>query len=171
MSAVSNQYAVALFELALESEVLEEVLKSYAAFLESIDEELAWFFLHPKIAKEDKKSVLKSLDTESLFRDFLSVLIDNNRFKLVHVVYEDMKKLKAAQNQEMQINVYSRSPLSDQKLNDLKAQYAKKYQRVINMVNIIDESIIGGLKFTYNGLVIDDTINQTLSQIKSRLMK
>ena len=76
-----------------------------------------------------------------------------------------------SQKDIMRINVYSGKPLEKKRINQLKAQYEKKYNRQVIIENHVEASIVGGLRFEFQGLVIDDTVNHSILQIKSRLTK
>ena len=171
MSAISDQYAVALFELALELKKTDALVKDFEAFLDALDEESRTFFLHPKITKNEKKIMIDSFSFEPLFKDFLKVIIENNRFLLLSAILKGVQKLVEEQNNLMHITVFSGKALPKNRIEVLKTQYEQKYHRQVLIDNEIDETIVGGLRFEYNGMVIDDTVNHTLNQLKSRLTK
>lgn len=171
MSAISDQYAVALFELAIEEKKTDDLSKVFSSFLESLDEESKQFFLHPKISKKEKQAMVNTFKIESLFKDFLNVLIENNRFLMLNDIFTGYQKLLEEQLNVMRITVVSGTALTKSRIETLKEQYEKKYHRQVLIENQIDETIVGGLRFEYNGLVIDDTVNHTLNQLKSRLTK
>ncbi|MFH5881568.1 MAG: ATP synthase F1 subunit delta [Candidatus Izemoplasmataceae bacterium] len=171
MSAISDQYSVALFELAIEEKIVKELNQVFSDFVESIDEESIQCFLHPRISKKEKKAMIESFKLDPLFRDFLYVLIENNRFLMLNDILSGYQKLVEEQHKLMRIIVKSGKALTQEKIEILTQQYEKKYQRQVLIENEIDETIVGGLKFEYNGVVIDDTVNHTLNQLKSRLTK
>ncbi|MFW5913836.1 MAG: ATP synthase F1 subunit delta [Bacillota bacterium] len=171
MSALSEQYAVALFELALEKDEASELENAYATFIEGLDEEARTFFRHPGVRTDKKKAVIDSLEVPALLKNFLFLLLDKNRFDELDAIYESYKTIRSKADEEMHMVVYSKKPLTEKRLEQLKEAYAKKYNRTIFLENRIDESILGGLRFEFDGKVIDDTINSTLKQFKSRLTK
>ncbi len=171
MSAQSEQYAVALFELANESNQLKEIQSVFSSFLESLDETSIRFFKHPNVHKEKKKAAVKAIGLSSLFEDFLCVIIDNNRSEILSMVYKDFNELIDRMHDVMQIHVYSKTTLSPTQINNLRDSFEKKYQRKVLMKTHLDESIIGGLRFEYEGKVMDQTVNQTLLELKRRLTK
>lgn len=171
MSATSSQYAVALFELAHEKNQLEEIENTFQALVNAIGSEELAFFKHPKVLKKDKKDVIKGMKLNDLLTDFLFVLIDNNRFEHVELMYKDFEQLILEQGKKMRINLFSKERLDSKRMSQLKEQFEKKYNRQVIIENHVDSSIIGGLRIEYDGKVLDDTINQTLRQLKNRLTK
>lgn len=169
MSALSGQYATALFQLALEQDTLDDVQTSLETFLQGISTEDEILFLHPKITKKQKKDIIESMPINQMVKDFLRVVIDNNRFEHLKAMMNDYQLLVENQGQVMRITVFSGKPLATEKMTRLKTEYEKKYNRQVVIENNVESSIVGGLRFEFDGKVIDDTINYTLNQLKNRL--
>ena len=171
MSVIGDQYAVALFELALEENRLDETKNALATLLESFNEETVMFLTHPAITKKTKKETFESLGISNLLRDFMYVVIDNQRVLELQEILQSFAKLIESQADIMRIDVYSGKPLNKERIKELNTQYEKKYNRQVIIENHVDPSIVGGLRFEFQGVVIDDTVNHTIHQIKSRLTK
>lgn len=171
MSAQSEQYAVALFELANEKDQLKDIQSVFSAFLNGSDDDTRRFFLQPNIHKDKKKTAIKTLEFPQLFNDFMHVIIDNHRFDSLKAIFTDFNDLIDRMHDVMHIHVYSKTTLNQTQLDNIKQSYQKKYQRKVMIEPHIDERIIGGLRFEYEGKVLDQTINQTLSALKHRLTK
>ncbi len=171
MSAVSEQYAVALFALAREKKQIDEVEDAFSSFLDALGEEERTFFLHPRMKKADKKDIVKASSLPELFRDFLFVTIDNSRFDELENIFKRYRQLKANMHKILHVKVYSKKPLDDQRIKTLKQEYENRYNRQVTLENHVDKDIVGGLRFEFDGKVVDDTINHVLNQLKSRLTK
>ena len=171
MSAVSEQYAVALFELAIQDKQETTILQAFDTLIEALDDESKAFFNHPRIRKEEKKAVLKASKLPPLFWHFLCVLIDYNRFDLIDVMRENYQKIAEKHEGIMRLHVFSGKALNDTRIEQLKQAYENKYQRKIMIENHVDASILGGLRIEYNGLVLDDTVYTELNRLKTALKK
>ena len=171
MSAISDQYAIALFEVSKEEDNLNAISDAYESFLEAIDQESMEFFLHPGIDKATKTKVIQKTDIPTTLKNFLSVLIQNNRFKVVKAIKRSFDDLLDTMHNRMDILVYSKKKLTNKRSETLKAQYEKTYSRQVTINNVVDPDIIGGLRFEFDGLVIDDTVNRTLNDLKRHLTK
>jgi len=171
MSAISDQYAIALFEVSKEEDNLDAISNAYESFLEAIDKESMDFFLHPGIDKATKIEIIQKTDGPKTLKNFLSVLIQNNRFNGLKEIKESFDDLLDSMHNRMDVVVYSQKKLTKKRLETLKEQYEKKYSRQVTINNVVDSSIIGGLRFEFDGKVIDDTVNHTLKDLKRHLTK
>ena len=171
MSYVGFQYAEALFALANEENVLEEVAQAYQDFLSANDEEIILFMSHPKVHKKDKKAILEKAITTTLFRHFLNVLIDNSRIDLVSDIHDEFTKIIDHQNKVMNAVVYSNRALDEKEMKKLQENLSKKHNRKVLLENRVDTTILGGLRIEYEGYVLDDTINNYLTSLKANLTK
>ncbi len=171
MSYVAFQYAEALFALANEEKKVVVVKEELAAFVEAQDEYVYKFLNHPKVKKDDKKEVIAKGITDSLVKNFVYVLIDNNRVELLADVLNEFITIVDRQNQMMNVFVYSGKLMEIRDLNKLKNNIAMKHNRTVNIENIVDEKIIGGLRIEYEGMILDETINNHLNTLKNNLTK
>ena len=171
MSYVAFQYAEALFTLALENKQIDDVLDAYKAFLNAQDEDIYKFLNHPKVSKKNKKEVIGNAITNGLFKNFVFVLIDNSRIDHLDDCFEELKKIVDNQNRIMNVFVYSMKPLKKEELDKLRLNLKKKHNRIIKLENIVDKSIVGGLRIEYDGNVLDDTINNFLGSLKANLTR
>lgn len=169
MSALSEQYAIALFELAEENKEALNIEEAFKAFVEGVDTKTTNFFLHPGVEKAKKKDIIRELTLPETLKNLFYLLVDKNRFDYVEAIYESFKDIRSNQANEMHIVVFSKKPLSEKRVDALKDAYEAKYHRSVTIENKLDESIVGGLRFEFDGKVIDDTVNSTLKQFQSRL--
>jgi F0F1-type ATP synthase delta subunit len=65
--------------------------------------------------------------------------------------------------------VFSANPLSKEHIKNIKTTYNEKFHKTIVVETHTDPTMIGGLKIEYNGMVLNDTVDYTLKQLKSQL--
>lgn len=171
MGHVAFQYAEALFSLANENNTVEELQNEFKGFVEAQDEDVYNFLNHPRIKKRDKKEIIGKVVSNNLLKHFVYVLIDNNRVELLAESLDEFNKIVDRQNQVMNVFVYSGKEISVSELNKLKNNIAMKHNRTVNISNIVDSTIIGGLRIEYEGMVLDETINNYLNTLKNNLTK
>jgi len=171
MSYVAFQYAEALFALALEENQVEEVLSNFNAFVDAQDEKILKFLTHPKVKKNEKKEVIANVVTNSLFKNFVFVLIDNSRIEYLDDCLSEFKAINDKQNKLMNAVVYSKELLPIADLNKLKNNLGMKHNRKVMIENVVDETIIGGIRLEFEGQILDETINNHLQTLKYNLMK
>ncbi len=171
MSAISEQYAVALFELALDADQLTDVQQAFDRFLKAFDETTRAFFLSPAVTKNDKKAMLNQLDMPATFRDFLKVLIDNNRLTHLEGAKQAYGRLMDKRDETMRVSIRVGKPLGHDRIEALEKAYQEKHKRRVIVDVIVDESIVGGMRVEYDGMVLSDTVQDNLNKLKSRLTK
>jgi len=169
MSVLGFQYAEALFDLANEKKCVVEIKNSFGSFIDASSSELMDFMNHPKIQKSVKKEMIDDLKLDGLLTHFLYVVIDHDRYEFVSEIFEEYVNIIHRQNKVMNVNVYSKKKLTKAETDRLVLGLEKKHNRKIELSNIVDESIVGGLKVEYEGYVLDDTINNYLQNLKATL--
>ncbi len=169
MGYVALQYAEALFGITLDEGKIEETLIAFDEFNSAIDDEIYKFLSHPKISKKDKKGVIEKAITNNLLKHF--VMIDNFRIELLEESLIEFKKIVDRQNNIMKVSVYSRKELNADQKNQLRINLKKKHNRKIELNNVVDGTIAGGLRIEYEGMILDDTINNYLQTLKANLTK
>lgn len=171
MSYLAFQYAEALFALALEDQVLDDVHSEFSNFLDALDSDVMHFLNHPKVTKEEKKAVLDKVVKQPVFRHFLYVVIDNSRMQHMTDMYNEFTAIVNNQNNHMEATVFSPKPLTKQELANLEASIGKKHNRDVTLTNVVDPTIVGGLRVEYEGHVLDQTINHYLANLQGTLTK
>lgn len=171
MSYVAFQYAEALFGLANEENQISKVAIELKKLEESFDTEIYNFLNHPKITKEAKKEIITKVVSFDLLKRFMFVLIDNLRIDLLGDILFEFNKIVDSQNKVMKVQVFSRKLLNTEQKKKLEVNLGKKYNRKIELENIVDKSIVGGLRIEFEGMILDDTINNYLHSLKANLTR
>jgi len=170
MTNTSKQYALALFSLASEKKQNNDVYQEFKGFIDGF-EDLTWkFFLNPKLDNIEKHQVIEKTINNQLLKNYFKTVIDNNRFNFVQEMLEAYKDLLNESQNIAELYVFSNTALS----KDNKDKVVKKFTELLNKKIIINEviqpSIIGGIRIEYQGRVIDQTVNASLEQLKSSLI-
>ena len=169
MTGIANQYALAVFSLAKEKNIETSVLELLEKFVKGIKPETYKFFAHPKISKSNKLDMLEKVIENKFLLNFLKVLVDNDRFSIIEAISLAYKDILNELNKVMNVKVISKKHLSKTNLNKIKTKLKDKYFKNINIIEELDDSIIGGFRIEFEGNVIDETINKQLDSIKSSL--
>ncbi|PKL00167.1 MAG: ATP synthase F1 subunit delta [Tenericutes bacterium HGW-Tenericutes-1] len=171
MTDIANQYALAVYNYACELNKLTETVETIKAFHESLDMQSMKFFSHPKITKSEKKSVIDKTVEFSLVKHFLYVIIDNDRMNDLSDIYQALIERINEKNQILNVNVFTKEILSLQEKETLIKRLENKTKRQINIISIIDPTIISGFRLEYDGFVYDETINNKLSELTNTLLR
>lgn len=171
MSYVAKQYSEALFGLAFEEQQVDELLSEFKRFNAAIDEDIFKFLNHPKISKQNKKEIIDQSVDNTLLKHFIYVLIDNSRIDLLEDSLSEFEKYVRNQNKVLEVKAFSGKSLTSEQKTKLAESLSKKHNRKIELENIVDQSIVGGIRIEYEGMVLDDTINNYLRGLKANLTK
>ncbi len=169
MTDIAIQYALAVFSLASEQKEIKELGELLHDFVDDMEAQTKKFFTHPKISLEEKKAVIENTFKDQLLIDFLKVIIDNNRFSLLPSIDMAYQDLVNNMDKVMEVKIYTNKKLTKANIEKLKAKISDKYQRKVVAEEIIDESIIGGVRLEYEGAVLDNTVNRYLKDLRSTL--
>lgn len=171
MGYIAFQYAEALYNVAVEANSVKSLLEDFKTINGVIDEEIFKFLNHPKISKKNKKEIIQNSIENDLLMRFMFVLIDNSRISLLEECLLEFEKIVDNKNKVMNIKVYSKEALSNEEVNQLSVNLKKRHKKMIILENIVDQGIIGGLRIEYDGMILDDTINNYLGNLKFKLTK
>ena len=66
--------------------------------------------------------------------------------------------------------VESAVPLSEKKLNEIKEKLSNKLNKQVDVEALVEPELIGGLKITVEGRVIDNTVKSQLENMKKAML-
>lgn len=163
------EYALAIFSLANEQNQLTTTITLLQSFLASLDDSSRGFFRHPGIDKPSKKAVIESIMHDEFVRHCLFLLIDNQRFDELEEIVEEIKLLQKKQSGIVDFIVYSKSALSPTALESIKTKYTKELNRDVRVKNMLDSTLIAGVRLEFDGYVIDQTVSHYLQDLTASL--
>jgi F-type H+-transporting ATPase subunit delta len=70
----------------------------------------------------------------------------------------------------MVVDAISSAPLSKEHVALLTKQLELTYNKKIEIVAIVDENVLGGVRLEFNGKVLDSTLKTNLDDLKSNLI-
>jgi F-type H+-transporting ATPase subunit delta len=170
---MNDCYSKALFDLAVENNTLDDIKEQFQIFKKIYKKDLDFQkFLNAKnIDKSNKKDFLdKTLkDFNKSFVSFLKVLIDSNKIDNLLEIYIKFVELYQEKNNIMFFEIHSAKKLSEEEINVIRNKLNKIYLHKIEIKNYVDESLIGGIKITNDGVALDNTLIGQLEVLKANL--
>ncbi len=173
MSIVSNRYSEALFDLAVEenkvSQFYEELLVIKTIF--NSNEEFNEVLAHPEIMLSEKIDIVKSVftSTSSLILNFLLVLVEKSRTKEIISIIDDFELYYNEYYNIENAIVYSVVPLTNSQISKLELQLSDKFSKQVKVKNIIDKSIIGGIRIVIKNTVIDTSLKSRIKELDDHI--
>ncbi|MFS0821347.1 F0F1 ATP synthase subunit delta [Bacillus sp. 1P02SD] len=172
---VAKRYAVALFQLASEQNALdqyeEEIRTVKQVFSNSGDFQSV--LKNPKLTADKKKAIV----TQS-FQGFsqmtlntLYLLIDRHREDIIADVAEEFIALANDKRGIADATVYSVRPLTDSEEAGISSVFASKVGKTsLRIQNIVDPSLIGGVKLRIGNRIFDGSVKGKLERLERQLI-
>lgn len=174
-STVANRYAQAIFELASQQNILSEVgadLKEIKEVIASNNEFMA-LLSAPKISADRKKELIAQILTgaQPIVVNMIQFLIEKKRLNELSAVAEQFQALAAAAQGSANANVFSTRELTEQERAEISAAFGKLVgKETLNITNIIDASLIGGVRVQIGNYIFDSTVVSKLEDLKKVLV-
>lgn len=174
-SVVAKRYATALFDLAQEKgqtdAVQEDLLVLKKAYRDNAGlEEL----LHsPRLSMADKKNVLANsfAGANPIVLNTIFILLEKKR---IHEVVDVVDEFVALANDAAGIaeaKVFSTRPLTEQESASISTVFAQKVgKHSLRIENIIDPSLIGGIRLQIGNQIYDSSLSGKLGRLKQDLI-
>ena len=169
---VENEYARAIYELALEERKTKEFKEYFNAIVDTLTDEYLAVISSPFIIKDEKKKMIDKIyqSFDKTFIHFLYVLIDHNRFNKIVRIKKEYDKFMLEYENVLQIKIVSATKLTAAQLDRYKKQYEEKYiGKTIEIVNKVKEELIGGIQVIIDDESIDASVKNTLSMLKESI--
>ncbi len=172
---VSKTYGDALFEVAMEGNLLEEfatqITEIVTVFQENAD--LTKALEQPKIAKEEKIKMIEEIFTGKIAREILGVmvlLIEKSHFTDIEAVFAYfIEQVKEAQGVGV-ATVTTAVVLRQEQQQEIEKKLLEttKYT-TFEMTYAVDESLIGGMVVRIGDRVVDSSIKTKLYGLSKEL--
>jgi len=172
VTGLSGRYATALFELADEGKVLDEVASDLRALQSALDdsEDLARLVKSPILSRDEQEkamtAVVEAMGLSSLTRRTVGLLAQKRRLFALGDVIKDFLKLLAAHRGETTAEVTSARPLTAQELEKLTATLKKVVGRDVAVEARVDADILGGLVVRIGSRMLDSSIRSKLQRLE-----
>ncbi|TWT27656.1 F0F1 ATP synthase subunit delta [Planomicrobium sp. CPCC 101110] len=175
MSQVSERYALALFQTAKQHEVMalveEDLREIKKAFAEN--PELQELIDSPNLTSENKRDIITQLFGQANVFVVNTLLLMAERKRLDEIVGLVDGYIRLA-NEEQGIadaKVYSVRPLSEEESISVSSVFAKKVgKQALRIENIIDPSLIGGMRIQIGNQIYDSSISSKLERLQRQLI-
>jgi len=169
MPLVEKRYAQAFFDLA-ENDI-DNVRMEFEDFvgIYNSDEEFRSFLVDPRVKLDNKQMVVRNVFTSSLSRNMLNfvlLLISKQRIKFVPQIYEAFIHLVNEKANVLVMDIITAVKLEEEQLNSIKEKFRSKYNASsVKATEIVDVSIIGGVKVIIGDKVYDGSIKGKLESL------
>ncbi|WZY00165.1 F0F1 ATP synthase subunit delta [Bacillus sp. FSL W7-1360] len=176
-SAVAGRYAVALFELAEETGQVDKY-EAELSLIEAVFAEtpqLTQVLIQPGISLDKKEDLLvqafKNQVSEPVFNTVL-LLFSRGRVRMIAALADSYKKLNDEKKGIASATVFSAKPLNDEEARQISTTFAPKVgKRELCVENVVDATVLGGIKVRIGDRVFDGSIQGQLTRLEKQLLE
>ena len=173
----AERYSLALFELSEENNLLSQIEDQSSSILNLIDqsEDFSNLIKDPTTSQEDLLKVINTISEnnkfESLFKNFLSFLIQKRRFFFIERILKSFIEICSRKRGELKAELKSAKGLSNEEIAKITEELTKNFSSKIKLNYKHDESLIGGLVVQVGSTMVDTSIKNKLQQIENRMIE
>ncbi|MBS4190091.1 F0F1 ATP synthase subunit delta [Bacillus sp. FJAT-49705] len=174
-STVAKRYALALFQLAQEHQLLNQMEEELRVVKDVVNQnsDLKAVLKSPKLSIAKKKEILtgafESVSTYVL--NTLMILIDRHREDHISDVADYFISLANDERGIAEAKVYSIRPLTEAESEALSASFAAKVgKKSLRVDNIVDSNLLGGIKLRIGNRIFDGSLRGKLDRLERQLL-
>ena len=173
----AERYSLALFELSEENNLLSQIEDQSSSILNLIEqsEDFSNLIKDPTTSQEDLLKVINTISEnnkfESLFKNFLSFLIQKRRFFFIERILKSFIEICSRKWGELKAELKSAKELSNEEIAKITEELTKNFSSKIKLNYKHDESLIGGLVVQVGSTMVDTSIKNKLQQIENRMIE
>ena len=172
VSGVAERYAAALFDLADERRVLDDVasdLRELRAML-AASSDLSRLVRSPILTRSEQAKAIAALAQSAgfspLIRDFLAVVAKNRRLFAVPAMIEAYLARLAERRGEVTAEVTAAQQLNETQLALLSEQLRRSVGRRVSIDARVDPGLIGGMIVKIGSRMIDGSLRSKLQRLQ-----
>ena len=176
MEKVASRYAQALFELACESERIDQWQQQMHLIHQIFqqDPQIGDFFSHIRVEAKQKKELFKSIFSDKIdvsLVNFFCLLIDKRRvsqFKEIAKEFHVMCNLSKGIKEGI---VYSMRPLDQQEIRRIEHSVSEKMKLNVELTNKLDPHLLSGVRVIVDDIVMDGSLRSKIDSLRHELLK
>lgn len=174
-AVVAKRYAEALFQHAQEQSKAEQLISELNIVKEvfSKDEQVLKFLNHPRVAFAEKVALIdKAFEScDQTILNTLKLLVERHRINQVEAIIDQYIQFYNEANGIAQATVYSVRELTDAEKAELENAFKNKLNKnEIVIENVVDPSVIGGVRIRVGNTIYDGSISGKLHRFKQNLV-
>ena len=173
-SRAAIRYAKAIYEIADEENLINEIFNDMIRInkLNRDSSDFKNLLSNSIIDNFDKKKAIFSLleKNNPITVKLLDLLIHNKRVAIISDIANSFIQLYNKNNNIKEAIVITASPIDKDLEKKILSQIKIPAAKSINLINLVDSSIIGGFIIRYDGKEYNASIKQNLKNLKTELI-
>jgi F-type H+-transporting ATPase subunit delta len=175
MEEIAEVYSRALFDVAQEHDILDDVHEQLGQFADELNtnRDLQVFFFSPYFSSQEKKDGIgKMLDgADEHFQRFLELLAERHRMPAIFRIRREFDGLYAEERKLLPVTITSAVELDKDTLKEIGKKIEDNTGRKVNLTTKVDPDVIGGLVMRVGNVVMDGSIRARLERLRKQVAK
>ena len=175
MEELAQVYANALFEVASEQEVTDEIREQLGEFADELDHnrDLQIFLFSPYFSSQEKKDGIRKIvvDADERFLNFLELLAERHRMPAIFRIRRAYDALWREENKLLPVTVTSAIELDEGLVEGLGKKIEEQTGKKVELTSDVDPDVLGGLVLQVGNMVLDASIRNRLEQLRKQVAK
>lgn len=174
--SVARRYAEAFFSLAQEANKIDEYQTEMEKILATLEEvpDLKSYLGHLLVPAKDKKDILVKIfagQVSQMTLNFLLMVVDKRREGYLGVIVDEYKTMADEFRNITKADLISAKEIPTDEVEVLAGKLSASTGKVVQLRQVVDESLIGGVKLRIGDRIIDATVAKKLEMLKDQLKK
>ena len=173
----AERYSLALYELAIDDNVLKSVESQSSSILNLIssNKDFSNLIKDPTNNQEDLLKVINIISEnnkfETLLKNFLSFLVIKKRLFYLEQILKSFIETCSKKRGELKAELKSAKELSSDEISKITNELTENFSSKIKLNYKHDKSLIGGLIVQVGSTMVDTSIKNKLQQIENRMVE
>ena len=175
MEELAEVYSRALFEVAQEKDVLDDIHDQLGQFADELDtnRDMQVFFFSPYFSSQEKKDGISKMveGAEENFVRFLELLAERHRMPALFRIRRSFDALYAEERKLLPVTVTSAVELDEGLVKEIGRKIEEQTGRKVELTAKVDPYVIGGLVMRVGNYVMDGSIRARLERLRKQVAK
>ena len=176
VSLLAARYTKAIFDLAIENNVIEETLKDMQLIgdLCAKNRDFRMMLKSPVVSTDKKLKIFKAIfenNINSFTLLYLQVIVRKNREAFIQEIAMEFEDLYNDYRGVLTTHITTASPLTDELRNQVIELMKKNTDKKINLVEDEDPELVGGYILKWKDLQYDASILSQINQMRRDLAR
>ena len=174
MTQVGNVYGTALYTLALEEQITEKLLGELSVLSQCFRENPDFIRLlsSPNFPKQERCQILDDSfrgKVHPYVLNFLKILTEKSYMKHFTDCFKTFEDLYNRDNGILPVTAITAIAMSDDQAEKLAEKLSRVTGKQVKLRNLVDPSVLGGVRLDYDGKRLDDTVSHRMDSIRKAL--
>ena len=174
--STGNSYSQALFELASENKLINDIEQQVSSILKliSVSNDFKDLIKDPTNKIEDQLKIINKISDQfkfnELLKKFLGFIVSKRRFFYVEKILKDFLETCSKKRGEIKAELTAAKELTESEINNIKSELGKNFSSKIKLNYKNDPSLIGGLIVQVGSTMVDTSIKGKLQKIENKMI-